>query len=70
MADIDDLKTIKTQVLALLKDITANPKPSYDIDGQRVSWTAYQEMLFARLDGLNKQIAADEPFEVHTLGYT
>lgn len=70
MADIDDLKTIKTQVIALLKDLTTNPKPSYDLDGQKVAWAEYQQILFAQLDGINKQIAADEPFEVHTTGYT
>lgn len=70
MADIDDLKTIKTQVISLLKDLTVNPKPSYDLDGQKVSWAEYQQMLFARLDVLNQLIAADEPFELHTQGYT
>ncbi len=70
MADVDDLKTIKTQVIALLKDLTVNPKPSYDIDDQEISWAEYQKMLFDRLDGLNKLIAADEPFELHTQGFT
>jgi hypothetical protein len=70
MADIDRLKTIKTQVLALLEDLTVNPKPSYNLDGQEVSWMEYQKMLFARLEGLNELIAADEPFELHTQGFT
>jgi hypothetical protein len=70
MADIDDLKTIKTQIIALLKDLTVNPKPSYDLDGQKVSWAEYQKMLFDRLDGINKLIASDEPFELHTQGFT
>ncbi len=70
MADVDTLKTIKTQVLALLEDLTANPKPTYTIDGQTISWMAYQRMLFGQLEAINKQIAAEEPFEVHSYGYT
>lgn len=70
MADVDDLKTIKAQVLAILKDITTNPKPSYVIDGQAVRWSEYQRMLLSQIQGLNDLIAAEEPFEVITQGYT
>lgn len=70
MADVDTLKTIKTQTLALLADLTESPKPSYNIDGQQVSWMAYQKLLFDQLESLNKQIAAEEPFEIHTIGFT
>ena len=70
MADVDTLKTIKTQTLAILEEITADPKPTYMLDGQSVSWTAYHRMLFDQIESLNKQIAAEEPFEVQSYGYT
>ena len=45
MSDLSDLKVIKSQLIARLKEVTAKRKPSYDIDGQDVSWTEYTRML-------------------------
>ena len=35
-SDAEQLATIKSQTLALIATITAEPKPSYEIDDQRV----------------------------------
>lgn len=68
--DAAQLATIKSQVLALLVDLTANPKPSYNIDGQQILWADYYAKLTDRLEKINKLIASDTIFEVHSQGYT
>jgi hypothetical protein len=35
-----------------LANITANPKPSYQVDGEEVRWTEYQQMLQDKLNAL------------------
>ena len=37
-----------------LANITANPKPSYQVDGEQVQWTEYQQMLQEKLNALMK----------------
>jgi hypothetical protein len=71
-----DLVTIRTQVHARLIEVLANPKPSYQVDGedQEVRWTEYQAMLFAQLKQLDEAIARGEvdgiPFEIVSRGVT
>jgi hypothetical protein len=45
--DLEQIATIKSQTLARLVEITAQPKPSYDIDGQKVDWATYLKQLQA-----------------------
>lgn len=68
--DAEQLATIKSQALANLVAITANPKPSYDIDGQEVEWTEYQKMLQDQVAWVDGQLAAASPFEIHSVGFT
>lgn len=69
--DAEQLATIKSQVLAVLVEITAQPKPTYDIDGQHVLWAEYYKMLMEQLAELDALIAAaGGPFEIHSQGYT
>lgn len=68
--DAEQLATIKTQTLAVIVTITADPKPSYAIDGQNVSWGDYLAKLQATVAWCDKQLAASAPFEVHSTGYT
>ena len=70
MADADTIATIKTQTLARIEEITAQPKPSYNIDGQQVAWSAYLAQLQKVVEWCNQQLAGEEVFEIHTLGYT
>ena len=68
--DAEQIATIKTQTLARIVEITAAPKPSYSIDGQSVSWGDYLAQLQRTLDWCNVQLVAEEPFEIHSLGFT
>lgn len=56
MAALDDLNTVKSQLIAQLKNITLNPKLSYSLDGQSVSWSDYQRWLVQAISEVNKLI--------------
>ena len=62
--------TIKANLEAQLLSLSENPKPTYQLDGQMVSWTAYLNWLLAAIKEANEMIIAEEPFEVETQGYT
>ena len=70
MNDLTILETIRTQTLALLSEVTAQPKPSYTLDGQSVSWESYLAQLRATLDWCDAKLAGDEPFEISTQART
>ena len=53
--------TIKTQTLSMIAELTANPKPSYNVDGQSVLWTDYLKQLRATVEWCDQQIALSEP---------
>jgi len=52
--------TIKSQTLSMIAEMTANPKPSYNIDGQSVQWTDYLKQLRATVEWCDQQIARCE----------
>jgi len=67
MSILNTLTTARTNVANLLATITANPKPSYAINGQSVQWTEYYKVLLESLKTLNEQIqVAGGPFELQT----
>ncbi len=68
--DIATLKQIRSQLLELMKQITANPKPSYTIEGQRVDWSNYLQQLQAAISWCEERLRALEPQELHTQGET
>lgn len=69
--DAEQLATIKTQTLARIAEITATPKPSYDIDGQEVLWAEYLRQLQSTVAWVDKQaVTAGGPYEVHSQGFT
>jgi hypothetical protein len=70
MADEDVIRNIKSQTLNLIETITTNPKPSYSIDGQSVSWSDYLAQLQATVAWCNTQLNIEGPFEIHSQGYT
>jgi hypothetical protein len=70
MSDAETIATIKSQTLAVLAEITANPKPTYQIDGQMVAWSGYLTLLQQTVDWCNEKLAGEAPFEVHSQGYT
>ena len=67
---LSTLQTIKTQILANIQEVTANPKPNYSIDGQSVSWGSYLDSLYKQLNQINDQINQAEPYEVVSRGIT
>lgn len=69
-SDLEQIAAIRSQTLALLAELTANPKPSYTIDGQSVSWDDYLARLQATVDWCNAKLAGEDPFEVHSQGIT
>ena len=68
--DIEQIATIKSQTLARMAEITAQPKPTYQIDGQLVSWGDYLSQLQRTVDWCNEKLAGEAPFEFQSQGYT
>jgi hypothetical protein len=69
-ADTDVIHTIKSQALQIIADITTEPKPAYQIDGQSVSWDRYLVQLQRTVDWCDAKLNGAEPFEFSTRGGT
>jgi hypothetical protein len=70
MSDADTIAAIKSQTLARIAEITAQPKPTYQIDGQMIAWGGYLALLQQTVDWCNEELAGEAPFEVLSRGYT
>ncbi|HEY1065911.1 MAG TPA: hypothetical protein VGE52_07370 [Pirellulales bacterium] len=70
MSDLTTLQNVKTQILARIEELTAQPKPNYSIDGQQVSWQSLLDSLWNKLEDVDRRIAAAEPFEILSRGGT
>ena len=68
-ADLQQIVTIKSQTLARMAEITAQPKPTYQLDGQMVSWGSYLAQLQRTIDWCNEKLAGETPVEVRSQGY-
>lgn len=66
--DAENLATTKSNMLATLASITANPKPTYSIDGQTVSWTEYQKFLLESIERINTLLNSEGPYEEISIG--
>ena len=69
-SDLEQIRTIKSQTLAVIAELTANPKPTYYVDGQTVSWNDYLARLQATVDWCERKLAGEEPFEIRSQGIT
>ncbi len=69
-SDVEQIRTIKSQTLAIIAELTANPKPTYYIDGQTVSWNDYLARLQATVDWCERKLAGEQPFEIRSQGMT
>jgi hypothetical protein len=69
-SDAQQIATIKTQTLARIAEITAAPKPTYNVDGQMIAWGDYLKQLQQTVDWCNQKLAGEEPFEFQSRGYT
>ena len=54
----ENIATIKANYLTELATESANPKTSYSIDGQSVSWNEYRASLLAAIKELDVMLAA------------
>ncbi len=68
--DLQQIVTIRSQVLAAIAEITAHPKPSYTIDGQTVSWNSYLRHLRQTVDWCERKLASQQPVEVRSQATT
>ena len=70
--NLAQLAIVRTQVISLIAELTLSPKPSYSIDGQRVNWGDYLEMLFRQVAQVDAAILAitDDPYEFTSTMYT
>jgi len=69
-SDADQVRAIKSQSLQILAEITASPKPTYDIDGERVAWNDYLERLRETVEWCDRQLQAEEPYSIRSRGRT
>jgi hypothetical protein len=67
---LTNLLAARDQIAQNLADMTADPKPNYKIDGQVVSWQGLLDSYLSQMEKLNAQIAAADPFEIHSRGFT
>lgn len=66
--DLQNLATAKSNLISTLASITANPQPSYSLDGESVSWADYQRMLTDQIKAINELIAIEgSPYELRTV---
>ncbi len=68
--DAEQLAKIKSQTLARIAEITAEPKPNYYIDGQMVNWSDYLGRLHDTVDWCNQKLAGEAPCEFYSRAYT
>jgi len=69
-SEVQQVETIRSQTLAQLEQLRLSPKPSYSLEGQQVSWTAYAESLQVTIDWCDRKLAEYEPFEIQSEGFT
>jgi hypothetical protein len=70
MSDIEQIQNIRQLALSQLADLRANPKPTYTIDGETVSWTAYLASLQAAVDWCDAKLVGLAPFEIQSQAIT
>jgi hypothetical protein len=67
-SDQEQIETIKSLALAQLVELRANPKPSYNLGGQAVSWESYLASLEHTVDWCDAKLTASEPYEIVSRG--
>lgn len=67
--EAEDLAAAILLVTAKIRELVANPKPSYSIDGQSVSWgTFYKDQVELRNQLKAALVNAEGPWEQHVQG--
>jgi len=68
--DMQQYAAIKSQTLTLMAEITARPKPTYQLDGQSVAWSDYLTRLQRTVDWCNEKLAGESPVEIRSRGFS
>ncbi|GAB4134412.1 MAG: hypothetical protein Kow0040_18140 [Thermogutta sp.] len=68
--DVQALRVIRSQCLALIAELTLQPKPSYQLEGQAVSWSEYLGRLKDVVEWCDVKLAEAEPFETRSRAVT
>ncbi|MGL6225249.1 MAG: hypothetical protein ACRC10_01330 [Thermoguttaceae bacterium] len=63
----EQIRQIRNQTLERISELTLQPKPSYSIDGQSVSWNEYLNQLQRTVDWCNAILASEEPCVIHSV---
>lgn len=66
--DKQQIEHIRSLTLQQLVDLRANPKPSYSVDGQSVSWDDYVRSLQDTVDWCDVKLTSLGPFEIRSQG--
>lgn len=61
-----ELQTALESLVSAFKDLCANPKPNYSLDGQSVSWGEYFNMLAKGIKDTQELIASFDVTELRT----
>ena len=56
MSYLSDLKTARDNLASELATESANPKPTYSVDGRSWDWAGYRAQLTKQIADLNKLI--------------
>lgn len=64
-----DLIAAKANIATIIKNITANPKPTYTENGRTISWNEYLSSLIQQSEAFDKMLQRSAgPFEVVSQG--
>ncbi len=69
-AVLQNLRAAKRKYSEQLVELSQDPRPSYDKDGEQVSWETYQKFLIEQINRLSQAINMMDPDEVVSQGFT
>lgn len=65
---LEQIQKIRNQSLQQIADLTKEPKPTYSVDGQSVSWTDHLQQLQKTVQWCNTMINTERPESVISQG--
>jgi len=66
---LDNINSAIANVSALIAEVTANPQPSYSVQGVSVSWNEYLDQLTKQMAALQEvMIFLSGPYELVSVG--
>jgi hypothetical protein len=73
MTNKELIRQTRDNLIAIREKITRKPKPNYNVDGQRIDWADYLELLTKQINELKLQLDGeddDDIVEEHTTAYS